>query len=204
LVPPALAGADDWRQLIPNLGVHIKLQAATVTKIMEEEIAIRTGLFCKSRLAKTVEEVTSLRSLPKITSFFRPYADNVLELPDEAVPVVHPDDPVIFKEVSSALTRENLAKFIEYTFCRREQSSHFNSLLLHKAILHYVSLNNNNIKQSARLITSLAVTAGSRELDSVLQERWISNIKYYNRTAFKVEGIDLECFVSHFLEKGPA
>ncbi len=44
--------------------------------------------------------------------------------------------------------------------------------------------------------------ARSGELNSVLQEWWISNIKYYNRTAFKVEGIDLECFVSHFLEKG--
>jgi hypothetical protein len=95
-----------------------------------------------------------LQSLPKITSFFKPDADNVLELPDDAVPVVHPDDPVIFEEVSSALTRDNLAKFIEYMFCRREQSSHFNSLLLSKAILHYVSLNNNNIKQSARLIGS--------------------------------------------------
>ncbi len=45
------------------------------------------------------------------------------------------------------------------------------------------------------------VSAGSGELNSVLQERWISNIKYYNRTAFKIEGIDLECFVSNFLEK---
>jgi hypothetical protein len=161
----------DWRQLIPNLGVRIELQAATARKITEEEIAIRTGLFCKSRPAKTVEEATSIRSLPKITSFFKPDADNVLELPDEAVPVDHPDDPVIFEEVSSALTRENLAKFIEYMFWRREQSSHFNSFLLRKAILHYVSLNNNNIKQSARLITSLLVSAGSGELssDSILQ-----------------------------------
>ena len=111
---------------------------------------LRTGLFCKSRPAKTVEEVTSIQSLPKITSFFKPDADNVLELPDDAVPVVHPDDPVIFEEVSSALTRDNLVKFIEYMFSRREQSSHFNSLLLRKAILHYVSLNSNNIKQSAR------------------------------------------------------
>jgi hypothetical protein len=40
------------------------------------------------------------------------------------------------------------------------------------------------------------VAAGSGELNSVLQDKCISNIKYDNRAAFKVEGIDLECFVS--------
>jgi hypothetical protein len=148
-----------------------------------------------------VEEVRAIRALPKITSFFKPDADNhVLDLPDDPLPGLQPDDSATFEEVTPALSRESLENFIEYIFGRCEQSSHFNSLLLRKAILHYVSLHNNNIKQSALLITSLAVAAGSRELNIVLQERWISNIKYSNRTAFKVEGIDLEGFVSHFLE----
>jgi hypothetical protein len=64
-------------------------------------------------------------------------------------------------------------------FGRREQSSHFNSLLLSKAILHHVFLHNNTVKEPARVIASLAVAAGSRELNGALQNRWISNIKYY-------------------------
>ncbi len=50
----------DWRELIPNFGVRIELQTATAGKITEEEIAIRTGLFCKSLPAKKVEEVRAI------------------------------------------------------------------------------------------------------------------------------------------------
>ncbi len=73
----------------------------------------------------------------KITSFFKPDVDNVLDSPDEAVPVVQPDDFAVFEEAKSALNRENLEnnleKIIKYMFGRCEQSSHFNSLLLSKA-----------------------------------------------------------------------
>ena len=137
---------SDWRLLIPNVGVRIELQAATARKIKEEEIALRTSLFCKGRPAKQIEEVTELQSLPKITSFFKLNSENVLDLPEESVPVVQPDDSVIFQEEESPLNRGNLGKFIEYMFVRRDQSSHFNSLLLRKAILHYVFLHDSNIK----------------------------------------------------------
>ena len=85
-------------------------------------------------------------------------------------------------------------RMIEYMFRRREQSSHFKSLFLSKAILHHLFLRNNTIKPSARFLASLAVAAGSIDLNAALQNRWISNIKYYNRIALKVkvEGIDLE------------
>ncbi len=44
------------------------------------------------------------------------------------------------------------------------------------------------------------VAAGRGELNSVLHRTVGFRIsKYYNRTAFKVEGIDLECFVSQAL-----
>jgi hypothetical protein len=123
-------------------------------------------------------------------------------MPEESAPVVQADDYIIFQEEASALNRENLGKYIEYMFSRREQSSHFNSLLMRKVIIHYVLLHDKNIKHTARLINSIAIAAGCRELESVLHERWISNIKYYNRTSSKVQDIDLEGVVSHFLENG--
>ncbi len=69
------------------------------------------------------------------------------------------------------------------------------------AIQHdYLVSNDNNVKQTARLITSLAISAGSRETESVLQDRWISSIKYYRK--WSIEDVDLESFLSHFLEHG--
>ena len=44
----------DWRQLIPNLGVRIELQAGTARKIKEEEIALRTDLFCKRNCSQAL------------------------------------------------------------------------------------------------------------------------------------------------------
>ncbi len=57
-----------------------------------------------------MEEVRAIRALPKITLFFKPDADNVLDLPEEAVPVVQPDHSATFEEVTPALSRECLEK----------------------------------------------------------------------------------------------
>jgi hypothetical protein len=176
------------------------LQAATARKIKDEEIALRTALFFKGRPVKPVDEVPALRALPKITSYFTLASNNVLDLPEETLPNITIDEPVVFQESASLLNRENIGKFIEYMLGRRERSSHFNPLVLRHAIQHYLVLNDNNVKQTARLITSLAISAGSRETESVLQERWISSIKYYRKS--RIEDVDLESFLSHFLEHG--
>ena len=111
----------DWRQLIPNVGVRRELQAATARKIHDEEIALRTALFFKGRPVKPVDEVPALRALPKITSYFTPASNNVLDLPEETLPNITIDEPVVFQESASLLNRENIGKFIEYMLGRRER-----------------------------------------------------------------------------------
>ena len=90
----SLAQLDDtdWRQLIPNVGVRRELQAATARKIKDEEIALRTALFFKGRPVKPVDEVPALRALPKITSYFTPASNNVLDLPEETLPNITIDE----------------------------------------------------------------------------------------------------------------
>eukprot|EP00291_Cryptomonas_curvata_P019119 CAMPEP_0172157472 /NCGR_PEP_ID=MMETSP1050-20130122/3807_1 /TAXON_ID=233186 /ORGANISM="Cryptomonas curvata, Strain CCAP979/52" /LENGTH=261 /DNA_ID=CAMNT_0012826699 /DNA_START=237 /DNA_END=1025 /DNA_ORIENTATION=- len=167
--PMAQLDDTDWRQLIPNGGVRReKLRNSQLSEKSTEEIALKSSLHCKGRPAKQVEEVTALRALAKITSFFPPasaeqlevlhnefhlatrrknkdIADeiseytgcagtacilrvvqwggamcmhenatehnrfsmakrvNVLDLPDETVPVVQPEESLVFQEVASPL-----------------------------------------------------------------------------------------------------
>jgi hypothetical protein len=70
---------------------------------------------------KPVDEVPALRALPKITSYFTPASNNVLDLPEETLPNITIDEPVVFQESASLLNRENIGKFIEYMLGRRER-----------------------------------------------------------------------------------
>ena len=98
---------------------------------------LKTSLYVKGSPAKKVEELSLICPLEKITSFFKRGVEDVLDLPEDAEPLLQPNDTVVFQEEQATISRENLANFIEYMLGRREQSSQLNSLLMQKSILHY-------------------------------------------------------------------
>ena len=116
---------DEWKELIPPIGLRIHIRDAFKKVIREDEKAAQSQLHCKGLPKQHVEEKAQLVPYPRITSFFS--KSNVLELPDEDSSLSVHEEPTLPAETVSIVNLENISEFIQYILTKRE--SNFTPLL---------------------------------------------------------------------------
>lgn len=196
-------GDSEWKELIPFMGFRIHMKAA-VDKIIEENKREAISQLHRRGLAKKpVEQTTALLPIPRITSFFKPGTRDVLELPEESdIPISIPDNEMVVPKIpETILTKENLGNMINYVM-RQQDKQKFVSLILRKAITEYYFLNDKNKKNTASFLATISIANGSKEAQAGLEDQWRSSIKYYLKTSGNTAEIDIEDFLSYFIQNG--
>ena len=194
---------SEWQVLIPPMGFrkHIKVAIAKIIESNTKEAL--SQLHRKELPSQPVEETAALIPNPPITSFFKPKTKDVLELPDKPeAPILSAVNESTELEIShQILTRENLGNMINHLIKLQDQQK-FSPLILRKAITEYYFLNDKNKKNTASFLATISIANGSKKEPEALQAQWRSALKYYLKTIQDTKDIDIEDFLSYFLQNG--